>query len=201
MTKYTELEIVVISCFDEAFNYTGQPEQEKADNATAFEVADVTKRTQLTNSEAKGVIGSLHKKGLLEEWGEPEMEGISHITDAGIDAYYAATATKTPIKDKPSDTPGVMDYETRLSLQIHPQMETSDVTLVREKRVRDRGNGEFLGSWFVDETCAKWKTPIDRDTGRPDQFAARHAAAEAIICMLERAPWKVTKEVLEAFGR
>lgn len=84
---YTDLELVVIKAFHPGFNYNN-PEDEKADNATALTVEDVVGITKLNNLTAKGVIGSLHKKGLLVDWGEPDMKGISRVTDEGIDAYY-----------------------------------------------------------------------------------------------------------------
>ena len=84
----TPLEEQVILAFEIAFNYPGRPESEKSDNATVIDVRDVSAKTGLDIKTVKGVFGSLYKKGILEDWNEPDMVGVSFITNDGIDAYY-----------------------------------------------------------------------------------------------------------------
>lgn len=91
MTTFTSLERIVITSFATAFNYS-YPEAEKEDNATAINASDIVAQTQLDINTVKGVMGSLTKKGLLEEWGDDHMLGESNITDEGIDAYYRMNA-------------------------------------------------------------------------------------------------------------
>lgn len=86
MIYFTDLEKQVIGAFDVAFNYD-DAESEKSDNATAINARDIDKKTGMGINVAKGVMGSLVKKGLLQEFGDDLPDNCS-ITDAGIDAYY-----------------------------------------------------------------------------------------------------------------
>lgn len=85
--KFTELEILAIKGFASVFNYRNA-DDEKADNATAINAVDIAEAVSIPVNRAKGAMGSLAKKGLLVDWNEPDMRGLSHITDKGIDTYY-----------------------------------------------------------------------------------------------------------------
>lgn len=84
---YTELETRVIKAMMVAFNYRN-PENEKDDNATATNAKELAVATRLPVDTVKGIMGSLTKKGLMENWMEPGMEYDTHITAFGIDEFY-----------------------------------------------------------------------------------------------------------------
>lgn len=84
---YTDLEMQVIKSFSVAFNYSNA-EDEISDNATAISAIDIAAATGLNVRTVKGVMGSLHKKGLLIDWGG-DLNGNSAITEEGIEAHYS----------------------------------------------------------------------------------------------------------------
>ena len=84
---YTDMELKAIGAFKVAFNYS-DAKSEKDDNATALKAADIAKHSGLSLNQSKGLIGSLTKKGLLQDWGD-DLPDCSFITEFGIDEHYA----------------------------------------------------------------------------------------------------------------
>ncbi len=101
MTNLTKNEKLILAAAAQDFNYD-TAEAEKGDNAVVFTVAELSTRTGKSEKSAKGIVGSLFKKGLLCEmpYGEAhELVGVG-VTGNGIDAFYAmGTFTN-------DDTPG-----------------------------------------------------------------------------------------------
>lgn len=91
----TENERRVIVTFSGAFNYDNA-EDEKADNATCVTVEDCASLAGMKTETVKGIFGSLYKKGILQDWDEPDMYGVSYIPDFGIDVYYFVKARAMP---------------------------------------------------------------------------------------------------------
>lgn len=86
--QFTELETKAIAAFSKGFNYDNAA-SEIADNATALSVEEIAEAVGVTVPQAKGVVGSLTKKGLLDPWDEPDMtEFTLWITEKGINTHY-----------------------------------------------------------------------------------------------------------------
>ncbi len=88
-------------------NYT-TAEDEKADNATWSDVADIAKATGMSVKTTRAVVGSLAKKGLVEgghERANGEQGELQVLTGAGIDAVFALRvegAEKALAQEKPN---------------------------------------------------------------------------------------------------
>lgn len=107
MTTYTSLEQKVLRALPGFFNYD-TAEAEMSDNAVAMDLDEIADAAGLSIVSAKGVVGSLYKKGCLEdiEIGNGRGTMAIGVTDSGIEAAYAARAAQAPApKPKPKAKP------------------------------------------------------------------------------------------------
>ena len=90
MTNLTELETKVLRNW--YTNYDDSPETEKQDNCTPMQARDIAAENKISVNSAKGVAGSLIKKGLIEivEGDGFDTPDNFWLTNEGIDAVFEA---------------------------------------------------------------------------------------------------------------
>ena len=81
----TDLEKIVLKGTIAFWNYANR--EEKFDNAVLFNATELSVETGLPTNVVKGVMGSLHKKGLFHDMEGGGSRGIieSGVTDEGVD--------------------------------------------------------------------------------------------------------------------
>lgn len=84
--KLTELEKIVLESTLAFCNYD-DPEVEKFDNAVIFNIRDLHLETDIGASALKGIVGSLYKKGFMEDMEGGAMKEIG-LTDQGIETAF-----------------------------------------------------------------------------------------------------------------
>lgn len=86
MHNITDLEAKVLEAWYRNYDTA---EAEKEDNCTPMLAKDIAQEVSITVNQAKGVAGSLIKKGLIEiVEGSLDSPDCFWLTDAGIDAIF-----------------------------------------------------------------------------------------------------------------
>ena len=124
MTNLTFLETTVIAAFNT--NYSNA-EDEKADNASCGSVVQIAKTTGLTLPVVKGVFSSLVKKGLIFDYNEDSIFGL---TDNGIDAHFEAIAE---IKAEQNNNQDDWDQWEPLSAEESEAIIQAEIQKIRSK--------------------------------------------------------------------